>query len=211
MRLTVYVRDDVVFYKGVTKDLKSPTYGTRTYAPGTTVRADRLDRNATVDCAAGINFCRTLAEALRWGQSGTVVKVRPIGGIVDTGGKLRAAAVEVIEVANLSGADLSGADLSRARLSGADLSKANLYKANLSRANLSGADLSRAHLSRAHLSGADLSGADLSGVNLSGADLSGADLSGARLYKADLYGASLYKGDMTIKQAKARGAVILGE
>jgi uncharacterized protein YjbI with pentapeptide repeats len=191
MRLTVYVRDDVVFYKGVTKDLKSPTYGTLTYAPGTTVRADRLDRNATVDCAAGINFCRTLAEALRWGQSGTVVKVRPIGGIVDTGGKLRAAAVEVIEVADLSGADLSGADLS-----GADLSKARLYKANLS-----GADLY----------GADLSGANLSGARLYRASLSGADLSGARLYKADLYGASLYKADITIKQAKARGAVILGE
>ena len=123
MKLTVYVPDDVLFYKGVNKDLTSPQQDARlTYTPGTKVKADTLDRDPTKDCAAGINFCRTLAEALKWGKEGTVVTIKPIGGIVDTGGKLRAAAVEVVSVVNLiswptsHGANLSGANLSSANL-----------------------------------------------------------------------------------------------
>jgi hypothetical protein len=145
------------FYKGVTKDLRSPTRptGKLTYQPGTTVRANALDRDPSKDCAEGINFCRTLAEALYWSKGGTVVTVRPVGAIIDTGGKLRAAAVEVIGVADLAGADLTGADLTRA---------------DLTRADLAGADLTRA----------DLTGADLAGADLAGADLTRADLGGSK-------------------------------
>ena len=122
MKLTVYVPDDVLFYKGVNKDLTSPQQDARlTYTPGTKVKADTLDRDPTKDCASGINFCRTLAEALKWGKEGTVVTIKPIGEIVDTGGKLRAAAVEVVSVVSLIRANLI-----RANLHGANLRSANL-------------------------------------------------------------------------------------
>jgi uncharacterized protein YjbI with pentapeptide repeats len=210
MKLTVYVPDDVLFYKGVNKDLTSPQRNTRlTYTPGTKVKADTLDHDPTKECAAGINFCRTLAEALKWGKEGTVVTIKPIGGIVDTGGKLRAASVEVVSVvnlirANLHGANLSCADLHSANLYGANLSVANLYGANLYGANLIGANLSGANLRRANLRCADLHGANLSCANLSVADLYCANLHGADLRSADLSGANL-----TVEKAKARGAIIL--
>jgi hypothetical protein len=120
-----------VFYKGVTVDFKSPVQSriTLTYTPGTTVRANGFDTDPDRECGAGINFCRTLADALRWAKGGTVVTVRPVGVVVDAGSKLRAEAVEVLSVVDLRGADLYGADLSRA----------NLYGANLYGADLSGA------------------------------------------------------------------------
>ena len=143
VRLTVYVSEDTVFYKGVDTELRSPTQsnGKLTYQPGMTVKANGFNRDPSEDCAEGINFCRTLAEALQWAKSGTIVKVRPVGAIIDTGGKLRAAAVEVIEVANLYGANLYGANLTIVNLisTGANLywgqplpgptsSGANLYR-----------------------------------------------------------------------------------
>jgi hypothetical protein len=149
------------FYKGVRRDFSSPTQinGKLTYTPGTTVTADGFDEDPTHECGQGINFCRSLAEALRWGPVVVELRLPSKAKIVDTGSKLRASSVVVERVSNLSGADLCGANLSGA----------NLYGANLSRANLYGANLSRANLSRANLSGADLCGANLSGANLYGA------------------------------------------
>jgi hypothetical protein len=182
------------YYKGVTKELRSPLQNNElTYTEGTTVTADGIDLDPKKDCGQGINFCRSVAEALSWGP--TVVEITVPRGVkvVDTGGKLRAAKVKVGPVVNLYGAYLaraylSGANLSRANLSGADLSRANLSGADLTEANLTGA-----YLARAYLSGADLSGANLSGAYLSGADLSGADLSGANLSGADLSGSKADK------------------
>jgi uncharacterized protein YjbI with pentapeptide repeats len=163
------------FYKGVTNGLRSPTRSTGilTYTVGQIVEADGIDLNPERDCGQGINFCRSIAEALKYGPKVVALTIPSTETIVDTGGKLRAKKVFVQEIINLSGADLSGANLFRA-----NLSRANLFGANLFRANLSRADLSGANLSRADLSGANLSGANLSGANLFRADLSGADLSG---------------------------------
>ena len=135
MKRTIILRDNTLFFKGVTAKLKSPTRGDLTYMPGTTVHADALDADPTAECAPGIFFCRSLSEALKWAEHGTVVTVRPVGQIVDTGTKLRARAVEVIGIANLMGASLAGADLVSANLTGADLLRANLAGANLMRAS----------------------------------------------------------------------------
>jgi uncharacterized protein YjbI with pentapeptide repeats len=195
------------FYKGVTRDLRSPLQTTKlTYTEGKTVTADGIDLDPDKDCGQGINFCRSIADALKWGPVVVEITVPAKVKIVDTGLKLRAERVVVGPVVDLSRADLAGANLARANLSGADLSGADLSGANLYRANLSGANLYRADLARADLAGADLSGAnlaganlaraylggaDLGGANLSGADLSGADLSGANLAGANLAGANL--------------------
>jgi hypothetical protein len=163
------------FYKGVTNGLRSPTRSTGilTYTVGQIVEADGIDLNPERDCGQGINFCRSIAEALKYGPKVVALTIPSTETIVDTGGKLRAKKVFVQEIINLSGADLSGANLSGADLSGANLSGANLFRANLSGANLSGANLFRADLSGANLFRVNLSGADLSRANLSGADLSG--------------------------------------
>ena len=202
MKRTIIVPDDTLWFKGVTTELKSPTRGDLTYTPGTTVRADSLEVDPSVDCAPGIFFCRSLPEALRWARCGKVVSVRPIGLIIDTGSKLRAKSVEVVAVvplydaylyrASLSGASLSDADLSGANLAGADLAGANLSRANLSRANLAGASLAGANLS-----GATLSRTNLSGANLSGASLAEANLYDANLYRANLAGANLTRTDLS--------------
>jgi len=142
------------YYKGVTKDLKSPTQANKlTYTPGTIIEADDLNLDLDKDCGAGINFCSTLAGALKWAKGGTVVTVTVPDGepIVDTGDKLRAKRVLVGEVVSLSGANLSGADLTDANLSGANLSGADLTDANLGNANLWNADLTDANLSGANL------------------------------------------------------------
>ena len=144
------------FYKGVTKKLTSPQRNGNqclTYTEGLTLTADGIDLDPDKDCGQGINFCRSIAEALRWGPVVVEIRVPDKTPIVDMGGKLRAKKVVVGPVISLSRADLSRADLSRAYL----------YGAYLYGAYLSGADLSRAYLS-----GADLSGADLSGANLTG-------------------------------------------
>jgi Pentapeptide repeats (8 copies) len=171
------------YYKGVTKDLKSPTQtNTLTYTPGTIVEADGLDLDPNKDCGAGINFCSTLADALKWAECGTVVTVAVPDGepIVDAGDKLRAKQVLVGEVVNLTGADLRGADLRDADLSRADLRGADLRGADISGANLRGADITGADLRGADIRDADLSGADLRGADITGADLRSADLTGAR-------------------------------
>ena len=126
------------FYKGVTKELTSPTRSDNrlTYAEGTVVTADGIDLDPEKDCGQGINFCRSIAEALRWGPVVVEIRIPAKVQVVDTGTKLRAKKVEVGPVVSLSGADLSGAHLYRANLSGA-----HLYGANLSGANLYGADL----------------------------------------------------------------------
>jgi hypothetical protein len=145
------------YYKGVTKDLKSPAQANElTYTPGTIVEADGLDLDPDVDCGAGINFCSTLAGALRWAKGGTVVTVTVPDGepIVDAGDKLRAKRVLIGEVVDLRGADLRGAYLRDA--------------------NLRGANLIDAYLRDAYLRGADLTGADLDGAYLDGANLRGA-------------------------------------
>jgi len=152
------------YYKGVTKDLKSPTQANKlTYTPGTIVEADDLNLDPDKDCGAGINFCSTLAGALKWARCGTVVTVTVPDGelIVDTGDKLRAKRVLVGEVVSLSGANLVGADLTDADLRDADLSGANLTDADLRDAYLTNANLTDADLWDANLTGAYLRDADL--------------------------------------------------
>ena len=123
-----------VFYKGVTTDLKSPIQGSRLiYTPGSTVVADSVDLDPRSDCGHGINFCRTLAEALRYAKSGTVVAVMVPDDvvIVDTGGKLRSERVTVGDQVNLTSANLRYADLRYADLTSANLRYAtgNAYTA----------------------------------------------------------------------------------
>ncbi len=157
------------FYKGVTRELTSPYQREMalTYTEGAVVTADGIDLDPDTDCGQGINFCRSIAEALLWGPVVVEIRIPDKTKVVDTGTKLRAKRVEVGPVVNLSGANLSRADLSGANLSGANLSRANLSRANLYGADLSGANLSGANLYGANLYGADLYGADLSGANLS--------------------------------------------
>jgi len=152
------------YYKGVTNDLKSPTQANKlTYTPGTIVEADDLNLDPDKGCGAGINFCSTLAGALKWARCGTVVTVTVPDGepIVDTGDKLRAKRVLVGEVVSLRnaylvGANLTNVDLRDADLRDADLSGANLRDAYLTNANLTDADLWDANLTGAYLRDADL-------------------------------------------------------
>jgi hypothetical protein len=168
------------FYKGVTKDHKSPLQIDRalTYEIGTEVVAPDLDEDPNDDCGAGINICRTLAEALRYCKEGTVLIVEVPDGetIIDAGNKLRVRRVKVVARVNLCGADLGGAYLGGAYLGGADLGGADLGGANLRGADLRGADLYGADLRWAYLGGADLRDADLRGAYLGGAHLREADL-----------------------------------
>ena len=154
------------YYKGVTHELMSPSQrtGKLRYEPGAIVEADSLDENADRDCGSGINFCSTVAQALKWGPVVVELTVPDGETIIDAGDKLRAKRIRVEAVADLSRADLRGANLR-----GVNLRDANLCVASLFGADLSGADLR----------GADLSGADLRGVNLRDANLFGANLSGA--------------------------------
>ena len=156
------------FYKGVTEELTSPQkrINALTYTEGVTLTADGIDTDPDKECGQGINFCRSIAEALCWGPVVVEITVPPKTPVIDTGSKLRAKTVVVGPVVSLSGANLSGADLYRANLSGADLSGANLSGADLSKADLSGADLHEADLSGANLYEADLYEADLSGADL---------------------------------------------
>jgi hypothetical protein len=115
------------FYKGVTHDLRSPTQtdGKLTYAPGTVVVADGFDDDPLKDCGKGINFCRSIAHALKWGPKVVELAVDPVHTIVDTGDKLRARQVRVLGIAtlqfaNLESADLEFADLRSAWLGGKD-------------------------------------------------------------------------------------------
>ena len=135
------------YYKGVTKDLKSPTQANKlTYTPGTIIEADDLNLDPDKDCGVGINFCSTLAGALKWAKGGTVVTVTVPDGelIVDTGDKLRAKRVLVGEVVSLRGANLWSANLWSADLTGADLRGANLRNADFGNAYLTGANLRNA-------------------------------------------------------------------
>ena len=146
------------FYKGLTREMKSPSYSTKiTYEVGKTYDADSFVVSDD-DCGPGIHVVTSLAAALKWGPVVVEVEIPDEAEIVWSKDKLRTSRVTVTAVASLSGANLYGADLSGANLSGANLYGANLY------------------------------GADLRGANLSGADLRGANLRGADLYGANLYG-----------------------
>ena len=159
------------FYKGVDLNLKSPVQSSKLiFTPDSIINADGLDQDPAKDCGQGINFCRSITEALKWGPRVVEIFIPDRTTVIDTGQKLRAKKVRVGKEISLAGANLS-----RAYLSGADLSGAYLSGANLSRANLSGAYLYRADLYRADLSGADLSRANLAGASLAGADLSKAN------------------------------------
>ena len=144
------------FYKGVDLELKSPVQSSKLiFTPDSIINADGLDQDPAKDCGQGINFCRSIAEALKWGPRVIEIFIPDRTTVIDTGQKLRAKKVRVgkeinLSKANLSGANLSGANLSMANLSGANLAEANLYMANLSRANLSGAYLFGAYLSGAN-------------------------------------------------------------
>ena len=166
------------FYKGLTRDLQSPVQRENpvTYTPGTTVYADRLNENPETDCGAGINFSRTVAEALRWGPVVVRLDVPASERIIDAGRKLRARTARVVEIVDLTGADLTGAYLAGAYLAGA-----NLVRADLTGANLAGAYLAGAYLAGANLAGANLAGANLTDAYLTNADLVRADLTGANL------------------------------
>ena len=120
------------YYKGVTREFESPIHSTKLkYEPGTTVEADGLATDPSEACGQGINFCNTIAEALRFGP--VVVEVTVLDGqdIIDAGAKLRAKSVVVGGVVNLTEADLTGADLYGAHLTEANLRGADLYGANL--------------------------------------------------------------------------------
>jgi hypothetical protein len=145
------------FYKGVTKDLQSPTQSKKlTYTPGTTVQADGLNDDPSQDCGAGINFCRSIVEALRWGPMVVELSVPSKVRIIDTSDKLRALTVRVEKVVDLGGANLAGAYLAGANLAGANLAGAYLAGANLADANLRDANLAGANLAGAR--GMPLSG-----------------------------------------------------
>ena len=138
------------FYKGVNRDLQSPQRrGDQqlTYTEGLTLTADGIDLDPDNDCGSGINFCRSIADALRWGPVVVEIRVPERTPVVDTGDKLRAKKVVVGPVVSLA--------------------RANLYGANLTRAILTRANLTRADLAGANLYGADLAGAILTGANLS--------------------------------------------
>ena len=64
------------FYKGVTRELTSPTQTSNRliYTEGTVVTADGIDLNPDNGCGQGVNFCRSIADALRWGP--VVVEIR---------------------------------------------------------------------------------------------------------------------------------------
>ena len=111
------------YYKGVTRELMSPAIetGKLRYEPGITVEADGLDGNADQDCGKGINFCATIAQALKWGPVVVELTVPDGETIIDAGDKLRAQRVHVEGVVYLTGANLSGSDLSGANLTGANL------------------------------------------------------------------------------------------
>ena len=180
------VRSTGVFYKGITLDMRSPqrTADALTYTPGTTVVADGLDEDPGTDCGAGINFSRTVAEALRWGPMVVELRVPASECIIDTGRKLRARRVEVVKKvdlapANLADANLASANLADANLASAYLAGANLAHANLADANLAGAYLGGAYLAPANLAGAYLGGANLASANLASANLARANLAGA--------------------------------
>ena len=134
------------YYKGVTRELMSPSQrtGKLRYEPGAIVEADSLDENADRDCGSGINFCSTVAQALKWGPVVVELTVPDGETIIDAGDKLRAKRIRVEAVADLSRASLFGANLRGADLSSANLFGANLRGANLRDANLFGADLSSA-------------------------------------------------------------------
>ena len=115
------------YYKGVSRELESPQRSPKlTYTEGATVVADGIDLDPDKNCGQGVNFCRSIAEALQWGPVVVEITVPDKVKIVDTGSKLRAKKVVVGKVVNLSWANLSGANLSGANLSGANLSGADL-------------------------------------------------------------------------------------
>ena len=185
------------FYKGVSPDLNSPIQTSKCqFQPETDVTASGIDTDPDEDCGEGINFCRSIAEALKWGPKVVEIFVPAGVTVIDTGQKLRAEKVRVGSVVNLHRADLSGAHLYGVNLNGANLCGANLNGANLSRANLRGADLREADLRGAHLSGADLYGADLREADLRGANLYGVNLNGAYLRGANLRVAKFQNGSV---------------
>jgi uncharacterized protein YbdZ (MbtH family) len=176
------------YYKGVSLDFTSPVQvtGKLVYEPHTTVIADGIDQNPQKDCGQGVNFCSSIAQALRWGPKVVEIFVPSRTIVIDTGDKLRAFKVLVGKEVSFSWANLSRASLSGANLSGANLSGANLREADLREANLREADLRWADLRWANLRWADLREADLRWANLSGADLRWADLNGANLRGTNL-------------------------
>ena len=106
------------FYKGVNRDLQSPQRrGDQqlTYTEGLTLTADGIDLDPDNGCGAGINFCRSIPDALRWGPVVVEITVPDKTPVVDTGDKLRAKKVVVGPVVNLYGANLSRANLSDTR------------------------------------------------------------------------------------------------
>ena len=174
------------FYKGLTREMKSPSYSTKiTYEVGKTYDADAFEISDD-DCGPGIHVVTSLAAALKWGPRVVEVEIPDEAEIVWSKDKLRTSRVTVVSMADLRGANLRGADLRVAYLSGADLRGAYLREANLR-----GADLRGANLYGADLRGADLRAANLYGANLSEADLRGANLREANLRVANLYGANL--------------------
>ena len=169
------------WYKGVSRDLRSPSVDDHqlAYTPGTVVTALGLDDDPRHNCGAGINFVRTIAEALRWGPVVVRLEVPASELIIDTGDKLRARTVRVVGIVNLAGANLTGANLTDAYLVRANLTGANLTRAYLARANLTDAYLVRANLTDANLTRANLTGAYLAGAYLADANLADANLARA--------------------------------
>ena len=105
------------YYKGLNRDRQSPTHTTKlTYTEGEIVEADTLNDDPNQSCGAGINFCLTLAGALKYGPLVVEVTVPDGEVIIDAGDKLRASRVVVGKTVDLGGADLRGAYLRDADL-----------------------------------------------------------------------------------------------
>ena len=107
------------FYKGLTREMRSPSYETKiTYEVGKTYTADDFEVSDK-ECAPGIHIVTSPARALEWGPVVVEVTVPEDAQIVWGPDKLRTPVVKVEKISNLSGAHLSGARLSGAHLSGA--------------------------------------------------------------------------------------------
>ena len=115
------------YYKGLNRSRQSPTHTTKLiYTEGEIVEADTLNDDPNQSCGAGINFCLTLAGALKYGPLVVEVTVPDGEVIIDAGDKLRASRVVVGKTVDLGGAYLGGAYLRDADLRDADLCDARV-------------------------------------------------------------------------------------
>ena len=180
MSTTVVYPDGIPFYKGVTEDLLSP-YRNRDrleFKQGTAVLADTLD-SSRANCGAGINFCRTIPQALEWGPVVVELTIPTGVTVYDHGSKLRAREVYVSAVyKGFFGTSFYRADLTRAlKLRGGDLSSADLAEADARNSVIENCNMGFVNAPYANFRNSSFGCADIFGADFTGADLRGANLS----------------------------------